>query len=143
MVGNLGMIILTKMDSKLQTPMYFFLRNLAFIDLGYSTSVGPKMLVAFVTDQNTISYHWCAMQLTFFILFIISELFILSAMAYDRYVAICNPLLCMVAMSQRLCAMLVVTSYAWGVACSLTLMCSAVELSFHGFNTITSVSFLP
>ena len=57
-------------------------------------------------------------------------------MAYDGFVAICNPLLYTVVMSQRLCAMLVVTSYAWGVACSLTVTCSAVELSFHGFNTI-------
>ena len=55
-VGNLGMIVLTKVDSKLQTPMYFFLRHLAFTDLGYSTTVGPKMLINFVEDQNIISY---------------------------------------------------------------------------------------
>ena len=64
-------------------------------------------------------------------------------MAYECFVAICNPLLYTVVMSQRLCAMLVVVSYAWGVACSLTLTCSAVKLSFRGFDTITSVSFLP
>ncbi|EPQ19523.1 Olfactory receptor 8K3 [Myotis brandtii] len=100
-VGNLGMIILTKMDSRLQTPMYFFLRHLAFTDLGYSTAVGPKMLANIVTRQKTIPYNWCAAQLAFFILFIISELFILSAMAYDRYVAICNPPLLTVIMSPR------------------------------------------
>ncbi|ELK35796.1 Olfactory receptor 8J3 [Myotis davidii] len=99
--GNVGMIILTKMDSRLQTPMYFFLRHLAFTDLGYSTAVGPKMLANIVTKQKTIPYNWCAAQLAFFILFIISELFILSAMAYDRYVAICNPLLYTVIMSPR------------------------------------------
>ncbi|KAK1335773.1 hypothetical protein QTO34_003568 [Cnephaeus nilssonii] len=87
-VGNMGMIILSKMDSRLQTPMYFFLRHLAFTDLGYSTAVGPKMLANIVTKQKTIPYNWCAAQLAFFILFIISELFILAAMAYDRYVAI-------------------------------------------------------
>nr|XP_023397817.1 olfactory receptor 8K3-like [Loxodonta africana] len=91
-VGNLGIIILTKMDFRLQTPMYFFLRHLAITDLGYSTAVGPKMLVNFVVGENTISYCFCAIQLAFFLLFIISELFILSAMSYDRYVAICNPL---------------------------------------------------
>ncbi|KAK1335774.1 hypothetical protein QTO34_003569 [Cnephaeus nilssonii] len=100
-VGNVGMIILTKMDSRLQTPMYFFLRHLAFTDLGYSTAVGPKMLANIVTKQKTIPYNCCAAQLAFFILFIISELFILSAMAYDRYVAICNPLLYTVIMSPK------------------------------------------
>ncbi|XP_025783966.1 olfactory receptor 8K1-like [Puma concolor] len=100
-VGNLGMIILTKVDSRLQTPMYFFLRHLAVTDLGYSTTVGPKMLVNFIANQNTIPYNGCATQLAFFILFIISELFILSAMAYDRYMAICHPLLYMVVMSQK------------------------------------------
>ena len=98
-VGNLGMVILTKVDPRLHTPMYFFLRHLAFTDLGYSTTVGPKMLVNFVADQNSISYYLCATQLAFFIMFFISELFILSAMAYDRYVAICHPLLYTVIMS--------------------------------------------
>ena len=79
-VGNLGMVILTKVDSRLQTPMYFFVRHLAFTDLGYSTTMGPKMLVNFVADQNKISYCFCATQMSFFIMFIISELFILAAM---------------------------------------------------------------
>ena len=136
-VGNLGMIVLTKVDSKLQTPMYFFLRNLAFIDLGYSTSVGPKMLVAFVTDQNTISYHWCAMQLTFFILFIISELFILSAMAYDRYVAICNPLLYTVVMSPRICWVLVAVPYVYSASVSLITTIQIFISSFCGYNIIS------
>ena len=102
-VGNLGMIILTQMDSKLQTPMYFFLKHLAFTDLGYSTTVGSKMLINFVENQNIISYYSCAMQLAFFLVFIVSEIFILSAMSHDHYVAICNPLLYPVIMSQRVC----------------------------------------
>ena len=68
--------------------------------------------------------------------FVVTELILFAVMAYDGFVAICNPLLYTVVMCQRLCAMLVVTSYTWGVACSLTLTCSAVKLSFHGFNTI-------
>ncbi|MRI72376.1 hypothetical protein FDP56_18580, partial [Enterococcus casseliflavus] len=92
-MGNLGMIILTKLDSHLQTPMYFFIRHLAFIDLGNSTAICPKMLVNFVVDKNNITYYACATQMACFILFIVSELSILSSMAYDRYVAICNPLL--------------------------------------------------
>ncbi|KAI5194442.1 Olfactory Receptor 8K3 [Manis pentadactyla] len=100
-LGNLGLIILTKVDPRLQTPMYFFLRHLALTDLGYSTAVGPKMLVSFVAEQNTISYYFCAIQGAVYTVFIVSELFILSAMSYDRYVAICNPLLYAVIMSKR------------------------------------------
>lgn len=92
-MGNLGMVILTHVDSKLHTPMYLFLRHLSITDLGYSTVIGPKMMVNFVMQQNIISYTGCAVQLTFFEIFIITELCILSAMAYDRYVAICKPLL--------------------------------------------------
>ncbi|XP_004645862.1 olfactory receptor 8K5-like [Octodon degus] len=113
LAGNLGMIILTKLDACLCTPMYFFIRHLAYIDLGDATVIYPKMLVNFVIGQNTISYHACATQMTFFILFIISELFILSAMAYDRYVAICDPLLYNVIMSQTRCRVLVGIPYLY------------------------------
>ncbi|KAI5194443.1 Olfactory Receptor 8K5 [Manis pentadactyla] len=112
-VGNLGMIVLTQVDSRLHTPMYFFIKHLAFIDLGNSTVICPKMLVNFIVDQNTISYYACATQLAFFLMFIISEFFILSAMAYDRYLAICNPLLYNVIMSQRLCHVLVGIPYLY------------------------------
>uniref|UniRef100_A0A8D0XQQ1 Olfactory receptor n=1 Tax=Sus scrofa TaxID=9823 RepID=A0A8D0XQQ1_PIG len=98
--------------------MYFFLRHLSLTDLGYSTTVGPKMLESFVVAQNTISYYFCATQGAFYIMFIISELFILSAMAYDRYVAICHPLLYTVIMSPRLCRVLVVIPYIYSVILS-------------------------
>ena len=135
-VGNLGMVILTKVDSRLQTPMYFFLRHLAFTDLGYSTTVGPKMLVNFVADQNKISYYFCATQLTFFLVFIISELFILAAMSYDRYVAICNPLLYTVIMSKKACWMLVAISYVYSTFVSLLVTIKIFNLSFCGYNVI-------
>ncbi|ELK07905.1 olfactory receptor 8K3 [Pteropus alecto] len=135
-VGNLGLIILTKVDSRLQTPMYFFLMHLAFTDLGYSTAVGPKMLVNFLVDQHTISYNWCATQLTFFNMFITSEIFLLSAMAYDRYVAICNPLLYTVIMSQRLCQLLVAIPYLFSVIFSLVITIKIFVLSFCGYNVI-------
>ncbi|XP_047393894.1 olfactory receptor 8K3-like [Sciurus carolinensis] len=136
-LGNLGMIILTKVDHSLQTPMYFFLRHLAITDLGYSTVVGPKMLVNFVVDQNTISYHFCATQLAFFLVFIISELFILSAMSYDRYVAICNPLLYTVIMSQRVCHVLVAIPYLYCTFVSLLVTIKIFTLSFCGYNVIS------
>ncbi|XP_037673728.1 olfactory receptor 8K3-like [Choloepus didactylus] len=133
-VSNLGMIILTKMDSRLQTPMYFFLRHLAVIDLGYSTDVGPKMLVNFIVKQNTITYICCATQLAFFIMFIISELFILSAMAYDRYVAICNPLLYTVVMSQKVCWVLVAIPYLYSAFLSLLTTIKIFISPFCGYN---------
>ncbi|XP_049747619.1 olfactory receptor 8K3-like [Elephas maximus indicus] len=136
MVGNLGIIILTKIDSKLQTPMYFFLRHLAITDLGYSTAVGPKMLANFVVDENTIFYYFCATQLAFFIMFIASEFFILSAMSYDRYVAICNPLCYTVIMSRRMCWVLVTISYLYSTFVSLLVTIKIFNLTFCGHNVI-------
>ncbi|KAM4848070.1 olfactory receptor 8K3-like [Urocitellus parryii] len=136
-LGNLGMTILTKVDQNLQTPMYFFLRHLAIIDLGYSTAVGPKMLANFVVDQNTISYYFCATQLAFFLVFIACELFILSAMSYDRYVAICNPLLYTVIMSQRVCWVLVAIPYIYCTFVSLLITIKIFTLPFCGYNVIS------
>ncbi|XP_057584182.1 olfactory receptor 8K5-like [Hippopotamus amphibius kiboko] len=136
-VGNLGMIILTQVDSRLHTPMYFFIKHLAFIDLGNSTVICPKMLVNFVVDQNTISYYACATQLAFFIMLIISELFILSAMAYDRYVAICSPLLYNVIMSQRLCHVLVGIPYLYSTLQALMFTSKIFTLTFCGSNVIS------
>jgi olfactory receptor len=116
--------------------MYFFLRHLAFTDLGYSTTVVPKMLVNFVVDQNTISYYLCAIQLAFFLVFIVSELFILSAMSYDRYVAICNPLLYTVIMSQRVCNVLVAIPYLYCTFVSLLVTTKIFPLPFCGYNVI-------
>ncbi|XP_049747613.1 olfactory receptor 8K3-like [Elephas maximus indicus] len=135
-VDNLGIIILTKMDSKLQTPMYFFLRHLAITDLGYSTAVGPKMLANFVVDENTISCSFCATQLVFVNMFIISEFFILSAMSYDRYVAICNPLCYTVIMSQRTCLVLVAIPYLYSTFVSLLVTIKIFNLSFCGHSVI-------
>nr|XP_023398163.1 olfactory receptor 8K3-like [Loxodonta africana] len=135
-VGNLGIIILTKIDSKLQTPMYFFLRYLAITDLGYSTAVGPKMLAHLIVDENTIPYYFCAMQLVFFIIFITTEFFILSAMSYDRYVAICNPLCYTVIMSQRTCSVLVAIPYLYSTFISLLVTIKIFNLSFCGHNVI-------
>ncbi|XP_029770585.1 olfactory receptor 8K3-like [Suricata suricatta] len=135
-VGNLGMIILTTVDSRLQTPMYFFLKHLALTDLGYSTTIGPKMLVSFAVEENTISYYLCAMQGAFYIMFIVSELFILSAMSYDRYVAICNPLLYPVIMSQRLCQVMMAILYLYSTLVSLSININIFTSSFCGYNIV-------
>ncbi|XP_005363356.1 olfactory receptor 8K3-like [Microtus ochrogaster] len=136
LVGNLGIIILTMVDSRLKTPMYFFLRHLAITDLGYSTAIGPKMLANFVVIQNTISFNFCATQLSFFLLFIACELFILSVMSYDRYVAICNPLLYNVIMSQTICWVMVAVPYIYSVFVSLIVTINVFSSSFCGYNVI-------
>ncbi|KAL2806120.1 olfactory receptor 5D18 [Daubentonia madagascariensis] len=135
-VGNLGMIVIIKINPKLHTPMYFFLSHLSFVDFCYSSIVAPKTLVNLVVKDKTISFLGCVVQFFFFCSFVVTESFLLAVMAYDRFVAVCNPLLYTAAMSQKLCALLVVGSYTWGAACALILTCSALKLSFHGFNTI-------
>ncbi|XP_025844539.1 olfactory receptor 5D18 [Vulpes vulpes] len=135
-VGNLGMIVIIKINPKLHTPMYFFLSHLSVVDFCYSSIIAPKALANLVVEDRTISFPGCVVQFFFFCTFVVAESFLLAVMAYDRFVAICNPLLYTVTMSQKLCAMLVVGSYAWGVACSLILTCSVIKLSFQGFNTI-------
>ncbi|XP_049989487.1 olfactory receptor 150-like [Alexandromys fortis] len=114
-LGNLGMIILIVLSSHLHTPMYFFLSSLSFIDLCYSTVITPKMLVIFVTVRNVITYPECMIQLYFFLIFVISECYMLSAMAYDRYVAICNPLMYNVTMSYQVCSWMIGGVYGIGV----------------------------
>ncbi|XP_006877846.1 PREDICTED: olfactory receptor 8K5-like [Chrysochloris asiatica] len=136
-VGNMGLIVLTKADSRLHTPMYFFIRHLAFIDLGNSTVIYPKMLVNLVVGKSSISYYECVTQMAFYILFIISELFILSAMAYDRYVAICNPLLYNVIMSERLCHVLVGIPYLYSAFQSLMITSKIFTSTFCGSNIIS------
>ncbi|XP_020009831.1 olfactory receptor 8K1-like [Castor canadensis] len=135
-IGNLGMAVLTHLDSKLHTPKYFFLGHLSITDLGYSTVIGPKMMVNFMVHKNTISYTGCAAQLAFFEIFIITELFILSTMAYDRYVAICKPLLYMVIMSDKVCWGLVLAPYLYSTFVSLLLTVKLFTLSFCGSNII-------
>uniref|UniRef100_A0A452G762 Olfactory receptor n=1 Tax=Capra hircus TaxID=9925 RepID=A0A452G762_CAPHI len=114
-VGNLGMITLIGLSSHLHTPMYYFLINLSFIDLCQSTVITPKMLVNFVAEKNIISYPECMTQLYFFIIFAIAESHMLAAMAYDRYVAICNPLLYNITTSYHICFFLTVGVYILGI----------------------------
>ncbi|XP_072467522.1 olfactory receptor 8G50-like [Notamacropus eugenii] len=114
-LGNLGMIILIKLSSHLHTPMYHFLSCLSFIDLCESTIITPKMLVNFVSEKNIISYSECMTQFYFFAIFGISECHMLAVMAYDRYVAICHPLLYSLMMSRQVCSWLVSGVYTFGL----------------------------
>uniref|UniRef100_A0A8C5P0G9 Olfactory receptor family 8 subfamily B member 57 n=1 Tax=Jaculus jaculus TaxID=51337 RepID=A0A8C5P0G9_JACJA len=129
MVGNLGLIILIVLNPHLHTPMYYFLFNLSFTDLCYSSVITPQMLVSFV-KQNLISYAECMTQLFFFAFFVIDECCILTAMAYDRYVAICKPLLYRVTMSHHICLVLMVSGYVVGFVGALSHTVCMLRLSF-------------
>uniref|UniRef100_A0A8C6RAV6 Olfactory receptor n=1 Tax=Nannospalax galili TaxID=1026970 RepID=A0A8C6RAV6_NANGA len=135
-LGNLGMIMLILLSSHLHTPMYFFLSSLSFIDLCHSTVITPKMLVNFVTDKNIISYPECMTQLYSFLVFAIAECHMLAAMAYDRYVAICNPLLYNVIMSHHLCFCLIVGVYTLGIIGSSVHTGFMLKLFFCNSNVI-------
>ncbi|KAG8522250.1 Olfactory receptor 8A1 [Galemys pyrenaicus] len=115
MIGNLGMFTLICLNSQLHTPMYYFLSNLSLVDLCYSSVITPKMLVNFVSQKNSISYAGCMSQLYFFLVFVIAECYMLTVMAYDRYVAICSPLLYNIIMSHQVCSLLVAVVYAMGL----------------------------
>ncbi|XP_003764403.1 olfactory receptor 151-like [Sarcophilus harrisii] len=136
MLGNLGLILLIAISSQLKSPMYYFLSNLSFIDLCYSSVVTPKLLVNFIEDQNIISYAGCMTQLFFFCFFAIDECYMLTAMASDRYVAICNPLLYNVVMSPKVCYSLATGVYVMGIAGALAHTSCMARLSFCGPNLI-------
>ncbi|XP_073924368.1 olfactory receptor 5I1 [Castor canadensis] len=136
LMGNIGLILLIKIDAHLQTPMYFFLSNLSFIDLCYSSVIVPKMLVNFLSENKSISYNGCALQFYFFCTFADTESFILAVMAYDRYVAVCNPLLYTVTMSRGLCIWLIVLSYIGGNISSLVRTSFAFILKYCDRNVI-------
>ncbi|XP_074069685.1 olfactory receptor 8B3-like [Macrotis lagotis] len=135
-VGNLGLIILIRMNSQLHTPMYYFLFNLSFIDLCYSSVFTPKMLMNFVLKKNIISYSGCMAQLYFFCFFVISEIYVLTIMAYDRYVAICSPLLYNVTMSNQVCSWLVGGAYVLGFTGAMAHTGCMLRLSFCDANVI-------
>ncbi|XP_072477361.1 olfactory receptor 5I1 [Notamacropus eugenii] len=136
LVENIGLMMLIRVDPRLQTPMYFFLTNLSFVDLCYSSVIVPKMLVNFLSSSKSISYYGCALQFYFFCTFADTESFILAAMAYDRYVAICNPLLYTVVMSRDICVWLIVLSYIGGNLSSLVHTSFAFILTYCDKNII-------
>ncbi|XP_059578431.1 olfactory receptor 5AR1-like [Alligator mississippiensis] len=136
LLGNLGMVMLIWSDHHLHTPMYFFLGNFSFVDACYSSAVAPKMLLDFLAKRKAISYNGCILQFCVFCSFADIESLLLAAMAYDRYVAICNPLMYNATMSRSLCICLVSGSYLGGIVSSLIHTCSALRLSFCKNNAI-------
>ncbi|XP_074083845.1 putative olfactory receptor 5AK3 [Macrotis lagotis] len=136
LVGNVGMILLIKCDTRLHTPMYFFLQHLAFADLCYTSAITPKTLVNFLVSDKSISFSGCIAQLYVYGIFATVECYVLAAMAVDRYVAICNPLRYSVIMSRRACIQLVTGSYVMGSLNATTHTGFLLSLSFCNSNAI-------
>lgn len=136
LVGNISMLVVIETDSRLQTPMYFFLRNLSFLDLCYSTVIAPKTLATFLSKDKKISYNGCVTQFFFFALCVGTEGFLLAVMAYDRFSAICSPLLYTLRMSQQACVLLVIGSYTCGCINSMIQTGFTFSLRFCGENRL-------
>uniref|UniRef100_A0A8C2LA87 Olfactory receptor n=1 Tax=Cricetulus griseus TaxID=10029 RepID=A0A8C2LA87_CRIGR len=134
--GNLSTILLIRVSSQLHHPMYFFLSHLASTDIGISSSVTPNMLVNFLESQNTISYLGCGIQLSSAAFFGSVECFLLAVMAYDRFMAICNPLFYSTKMSTQVCVQLVLGSYVGGFLNTLSYTLSFFSFLFCGPNRI-------
>ncbi|XP_065801619.1 olfactory receptor 5AL1-like [Muntiacus reevesi] len=136
-LGNLGLIVLIQISPQLHTPMYFFLSHLAFIDFSFTSSVTPNTLVNFLCEVKSITFYACAIQVCCFITFLVCEQYLLSIMAYDRCVAICNPLLYASLMPKKLCSRIIASTYVYGFVVGLAQTVATFLLSFCGSNRVT------
>nr|AEN80230.1 olfactory receptor OR0018 [Canis lupus familiaris] len=134
--GNLVIIFLTLTDPHLKTPMYFFLRNFSFLEMSFTSATIPRFLVTVVTGDRTISYNDCLAQVFFVILLGVTEFYLLTAMSYDRYVAICKPLHYMTIMSTRVCILLVFSSWLAGFLVIFPPVILMLKLDFCASNII-------
>ncbi|XP_043828910.1 olfactory receptor 5F1-like [Dromiciops gliroides] len=136
MMGNTGMITLIMIDTQLHTPMYFFLTNLSLADILYSSNITPKMLVDLLSEKKIISFTGCFLQMYVFIALITTECILFGLMAYDRYVAICNPLLYPVTMSRTVCLKMAMGAFTAGFLNSIIHTTYISSLSYCGSNVI-------
>uniref|UniRef100_F6QLC5 Olfactory receptor n=3 Tax=Monodelphis domestica TaxID=13616 RepID=F6QLC5_MONDO len=135
-VGNLLIIVVIRTNSCFHTPMYFFLSNLSLVDICFTTTTIPKMLVNHISGNKAISYAGCLTQVFFFIWFAGIDSVLLTVMAYDRYVAICAPLHYSMIMTPKVCLLLVVVSWFWAYITALIHTVLVTRLSFCGQNEI-------
>ncbi|XP_042768693.1 olfactory receptor 2S2 isoform X2 [Panthera tigris] len=140
LLGNGVLILVTILDSRLHTPMYFFLGNLSFLDICYTTSSIPLVLDGFLTPRKTISFSGCAMQMFLSFAMAGTECVLLSMMAFDRYVAICNPLRYPVVMSRSVYVSMAVSSWTIGGAASVVHTSLTIQLPFCGNNVINHLA---
>ncbi|XP_003819151.4 olfactory receptor 10A5 [Pan paniscus] len=136
LMGNSLIILVTLADPMLHSPMYFFLRNLSFLEIGFNLVIVPKMLGTLLAQDTTISFLGCATQMYFFFFFGVAECFLLATMAYDRYVAICSPLHYAVIMNQRTRAKLAAASWFPGFPVATVQTTWLFSFPFCGTNKV-------
>ncbi|XP_065451860.1 olfactory receptor 5AR1-like [Chrysemys picta bellii] len=136
LVGNLTLVTLIRTDSQLHTPMYFFISNLALLDVGCTTTITSSILVTLVSARKVILFTGCALQFFFLCITLSCECYLLGAMAYDRFIAICNPLLYTVIMSKEFCMLLVLGSYLVSCMNAIVQTIFIFRLSFCDSNVI-------
>ena len=135
-VGNGLIVLMVRVSKSLRSPMYFFLSHLSLVEISYSSTVVPKFITDLLSRIKTISLEGCVAQIFFFHLFGVAEIFLLTVMAYDRYVAICKPLHYTTIMSRSLCHQLVAASWLGGFVHSMVQIIITLQLSFCGPNVI-------
>ncbi|XP_006873968.1 PREDICTED: olfactory receptor 1361-like [Chrysochloris asiatica] len=135
-LGNLLIILAISTDSRLHTPMYFFLSNLSFVDVCFTSTTIPKMLANHILGSHTISFSGCLTQLYFLIVFADMDNFLLAGMAYDRFVAVCHPLHYTTKMTHQLCALMVTGSWVISILNALLHTLLMTQLSFCADNNI-------
>ncbi|XP_036615828.1 olfactory receptor 6C2-like [Trichosurus vulpecula] len=135
-IGNLTIIALTLLDPHLKTPMYFFLRNFSFLEVSFTTVCIPRFLYSLSSGDNTVTYNACATQLFFVILLGATEFFLLAAMSYDRYVAICKPLHYTTIMNNRVCTTFLLCCWLAGLMIILPPLSLGLQLEFCDSNII-------
>ncbi|XP_038166474.1 olfactory receptor 1509 [Arvicola amphibius] len=138
LLGNIVIVVTIVFSPRLHTPMYFFLSNLSFIDICHSSVTVPKMLEGLLLERKSISFDNCIAQLFFLHLFACAEIFLLTIMAYDRYVAICIPLRYPDVMNMKVCVQLVFALWAGGTVHSLVQTVLTIRLPYCGPNIIDS-----
>ncbi|XP_060111186.1 olfactory receptor 6C4-like [Heteronotia binoei] len=134
--GNILIILLVVTDPHLHTSMYFFLGNLSFLEVCYTSTIWPRMLASFVTGNRAVPVHACITQFWVFGSLAATECYLFSAMSYDRYVAICKPLHYMTIMNNKVCLFLVAASWFWGFVENTVLIVFVFQLTFCGHNEI-------
>ncbi|XP_023366389.1 olfactory receptor 13D1 [Otolemur garnettii] len=140
LLGNSLLIIVSILDSRLHTPMYFFLGNLSFLDICYTSSTIPQMLVMFMSERKSISFIGCALQMVISLSLGCTECVLLAVMAYDRYVAICNPLRYPIIMNKVLYIQMAAWSWIIGCLISLVQTVLTMVLPFCGNNVIDHIT---